>query len=109
MKAIDVSVQKSSGNVYADIGVADAEAMAIKAELVSVLARISEERNYTQAKVAKLTGIPQPKLSAVLRGRFRGVSEDRLMRAITALGSDVSIVVSKPVKGRAAILSVAAA
>jgi predicted XRE-type DNA-binding protein len=80
-------------NVYADLGFENPEDMLIKAELVSRLGRIIEERGLTQEQAAALMGLDQPKVSALLRGRFQGYSLDRIFRLLVALDEDVSIVV----------------
>ena len=89
-----------SGNVYADLGRAAAGALLIKAQLVSKISEILEERGLTQAKAATLLGIPQPKLSSMLRGQFRGLSERKLMDCLTRLGQDVQINVRHAPKTR---------
>ena len=83
-----------SDNVYADLGYAQPEEMRAKAELVFRLAHIIEERGLTQVQAAVLLGIPQPKVSALLRGQFSGFSLDRILRLLIALDNDVSIVVT---------------
>jgi predicted XRE-type DNA-binding protein len=80
-----------SGNVYADLGRAAAGSLLIKAQLVSKISEILEEQGLTQIKAAALLGIPQPKLSNMLRGQFRGLSERKLMDCLTRLGQDVQI------------------
>lgn len=86
---------KSSGNVFADLGMANAEEHMLKAGLVSKLAEVIRALDLSQTAAAKLTGISQPDLSKVLRGRFRDMSADRLIRALIRLGSDVEIDVSR--------------
>lgn len=98
--------QRSSGNVFADLGSADAEEHLVKASLVLKIGRIIEERSLTQTAAAKAMGIDQPKVSAMLAGQFRGYSVERLMRFLVALGQDVEIVV-KPCKQGTAELRVA--
>jgi predicted XRE-type DNA-binding protein len=98
--------EPSSGNVFADLGLADAEEHLIKAGLVVKIGRILRQRELTQAAAAQLMGIDQPKVSAMLAGQFRGYSVERLMRFLVALGHDVEIVV-KPRKRGAAELRVA--
>ena len=98
--------EPSSGNVFADLGLADAEEHLIKAGLVVKISRILQQRELTQAAAAHLMGIDQPKVSAMLAGQFRGYSVERLMRFLVALGHDVEIVV-KPRKRGAAELRVA--
>lgn len=85
--------EQGSRNVYRDLGIPDPESMLIKAQLVSKISEILAERHCTQTRAAELLGIPQPKLSRILRGQFRGVSERKLMECLTRLGRDVEIVV----------------
>ena len=89
-------IEKGSMNVYADLGVADANEMLVKAQLATKIAEIIKLRKLTQTQASLLLGIPQPKLSNMLRGRFRGISEAKMLECMTLLGRDVQIVV-KPV------------
>ncbi|MFN0106413.1 MAG: helix-turn-helix domain-containing protein [Bryobacteraceae bacterium] len=98
--------ETSTGNVFADLGLADASEHLIKAGLVVRIDRIIRQQALTQAAAAQLMGIDQPKVSAMLAGQFRGYSVERLMRFLVALGQDVEIVV-KPRKRGAAELRVA--
>ncbi len=99
-------MEPSSGNVFADLGLADAGEHLIKAGLVLKIDRTIKRRHLTQAAAAQLMGIDQPKVSAMLSGQFRGYSVERLMRFLVALGHDVEIVV-RPRKGGPAQLRVA--
>jgi predicted XRE-type DNA-binding protein len=89
-----IKVQMGSGNVYADLGLPDAEAMLIKAQLVTKIAELIKHKGLTQTQAGHLLGLPQPKVSALLRGNFRGISERRLLDCLTRLGSDVQVVVT---------------
>jgi len=93
-------VAKGSTNVYADLGLSDAAGMQVKAALVGKMAEIMKDRNLTQVQVAGIVGISQPKLSAVLRGQFRGISEAKLIDCMNRLGRDVEIVVRSPSPSR---------
>jgi predicted XRE-type DNA-binding protein len=93
-------VEVGTGNVYADLGFGDADEMLIKAQLVTKIAEIIKRKGFTQTQAAELLGMPQPKLSNLLRGRFRGVSERRLMDCLTKLGRDVQIVVKAAPRSR---------
>ena len=84
---------EGSGNVFADLGVADAEGHLLKAGLVQKLAAVIKERGLSQTAAAKLTGVSQPDLSKVLRGRFREFSSDRLIKALACLDSEIEITV----------------
>ncbi|HME10345.1 MAG TPA: helix-turn-helix transcriptional regulator [Bryobacteraceae bacterium] len=77
--------EPSSGNVFADLGLADAGEHLIKAELVVRIDRIVRQRKLTQAAAARLMGIDQAKISAMLAGQFRGYSVERLMRFLAEL------------------------
>mgnify|MGYP003438783466 CR=1 FL=1 len=66
-------IEKGSGNVYADLGMPDAEEMLVKAQLSTKIAEIIKLRKMTQTQAAQVLGMPQPKLSNMLRGRFRGI------------------------------------
>ena len=95
-----VDVEMGSGNVYADLAYADADEMLIKAQLVTKIAEIIKRKGLTQTQAGELLGMPQPKLSNLLRGQFRGFSERRLMNCLTRLGRDVQIVVKATPRSR---------
>ncbi|HXQ26716.1 MAG TPA: helix-turn-helix transcriptional regulator [Candidatus Acidoferrales bacterium] len=97
----EIPVEKSSGNVYADLGLADSEDMLVKAQIVTKIAEIIEQRQLTQEQAAKILRLTQPKISRLLRGQFRGISERRLLRCLTRLGRDVQIVVKQTPRRRA--------
>ena len=103
-----IEIEKGSTNVYADLGRADADAMLVKAQLASKIADLIKRRRLTQMEAAELFGMPQPKVSAMLNGRFRGISEEKMMRCLLALGQNIQIVVKPARKGKAGSLSVAA-
>ncbi|MFZ3354204.1 MAG: helix-turn-helix transcriptional regulator [Xanthobacteraceae bacterium] len=85
------NVHVGSGNVFADLGLPDAEDMLLKSTIVIELRRLIAQRKLTQTAAAKLIGIGQADLSRILRGQFRGCSEAKLMRMLTAFGQDVEI------------------
>jgi predicted XRE-type DNA-binding protein len=87
----DIPVTPSSGNVFADLGLAEPEEELTKAQLASHLRQILKRRRLTQTAAAALMGIDQPKVSALLNGRLANFSSERLMRLLTALGQDVEI------------------
>jgi len=91
----------SSGNVFADLGLPDSEEHLVKAGLVLKIGKAIRARGMTQAAAAGALGIDQPKVSALLRGQFRGYSVERLMRFLVALGHDVEIVVRPKGRGPA--------
>ena len=92
-----IGVTPSSGNVFADIGVAEPEEALAKAQLASRIREVVRRSRLTQAAAAAVMGIDQPKVSALLNGRLTNFSSERLMRLWTRLGQDVEIVVrTKP-------------
>jgi len=86
-------IEKGSGNVYADLGLPDAEEMLVKAQLATKIGEIIKTRRWTQQHAASVLGMTQPKLSNLLRGQFRGISEDRMMKCLARLGRNVQIVI----------------
>ncbi len=88
---------KSSGNVFADLGLPNPEERLAKAELARQIRAILEARHLTQVQAGAILGIAQPNVSNLLRGRLSGFSVERLMEFLTALGRDVRIVVTPAV------------
>lgn len=86
-------IEESIGNVYEDIHSHDADEMLIKAQLAAKIGEAIKHRRLTQVKVSELTGLPQPKVSALLKGQFRGISESKMLECLARLGRDVRIVV----------------
>jgi len=105
----DVKVERGSGNVFADLGLPDADTHLLKAGLVLRIDGIIRQRRLTQAQAAELLGLSQPDVSRLLRGSFRDYSMERLLRLLTALGRDVEIVIRKPRSKRPGKLTVEAA
>lgn len=103
-----IKFHEGSTNVYADLGRADADEMLVKAQLATKIAALMAQRLLTQIQASRLFGMPQPKVSAMLRGQFRGISEEKMMRCLLALGQHVEIVVRPARKGQVGTLSVAA-
>ena len=93
-------IEKGSGNVYADLGTANSEEMLVKAQLSMKIGEIIKLRKMTQIEAARVLGMPQPKLSNMLRGQFRGISETKMLECLMKLGRDIQIVVKTPTKAR---------
>jgi predicted XRE-type DNA-binding protein len=77
--------------VFADLQVPNPELAVVKAELVQRIREIIAEKKLTQVQAARLLGLDQPKVSALVRGRVEGYSLDRLFRYLNALGHRVEI------------------
>lgn len=89
-----IEVAESSGNVFADLGLPEAEETHAKAEVASRICEIIVERKLSQTRAAVLLGVDQPKVSALMHGRLEGFSSDRLFAFLNALDRDVEIVIS---------------
>ena len=83
----------SGGNVFADLGLADADNHQLKARLVSRIAEVMKKRDLNQVQTATILGIGQPDVSKLLKGHFEKFSAERLMRFLTDLGCAVDIVI----------------
>jgi predicted XRE-type DNA-binding protein len=94
---LENTVTSSSGNVYADLGYENPEEMLLKAHLVMLLSKAIKAKGLNQYQAAEVLGIDQPKVSALVRGQFRGYSLERLFKFLNALDLDVEVnVKSKP-------------
>jgi len=95
----DIDIERSSGCVYADLDYPLDADMQLKASLTSRISKTLADRNLTQTQAAHILGIPQPKLSRILRGQFRGISSGKLLICLNRLGRDVDIVVHDAADG----------
>ncbi len=95
-------IKRGSTNVYADLGYEGADEMLVKAQLATKIGEIISQRQLTQTQAAELLGISQPKLSNMLRGQFRGISETKMIECLTRLGRNVEIVVKAASRSKAA-------
>ena len=86
-----VEVQRSSGNVFADLGLPDADKLKIKSGLVIEIRKAMWQQGLTQQEAAKRMGITQPKVSDMMRGDFSNLSERKLMDCLNRLGYDIEI------------------
>lgn len=86
-----VKFEKSSGNVFADLDLPDAEELFLKAELGFAVFQIIEERKLTQAEAADILGVKQPEISRLKNGKFNHYSVERLLAFLTRLNRDIEI------------------
>ncbi len=100
-----LKVEKSSGNVFADLGLPDAEQELLKAQLTLRIYRLIKARGLTQARAGDILGIKQPHVSALMRNRSGTFSLERLMDFLNALGQDVEITV-RPARSERGEMSV---
>ncbi len=86
-------VQGSSGNVFADLGLRNSPDMLAKAQLAHQICQVIAARGLTQTKASQIMGLDQPKISALMRGKLKGFSAERLFRCLNDLGQEVEIII----------------
>jgi len=92
VRTIDgIEMEMGSDNVFADLGLPDADKLKIKSGLVIEITKAMRKLDLTQKAAAERMGIPQPKLLAMLRGNFTNLSERKLMDCLNRLGYDIEI------------------
>lgn len=92
MKTNQVDVHESGVNIFADLGLPDADTHFLKAQIVAELYRLTTAEKLSQAKAGQRMGISQPEVSRLFKGNFREYSVERLMSFLTAFAQDVEIV-----------------
>lgn len=88
-------VTRSSGNIFADLGLPNPEDRRRKAILASRIGRTIIARGLTQSAAAKIARVAQPDLSKMIRGQVSGFSLGKLFDVLVALGNDVRVVVKE--------------
>jgi predicted XRE-type DNA-binding protein len=101
-------VTEGSGNVFADLGLPNAEQELLKAQLTLQIYTILKEKGMTQVETAEILGVQQPQVSLLMRNRAGNFSVGRLMEFLTALRQDVEITV-RPTRKQHGALSVVSA
>src|SRR6266567_8365315 len=91
---------RSSGNVFADLGLPKPDDLLAKADLTAKIIGEIQRRRLTQSQAASLLGIDQPKVSALKQGKLSGFSIERLMRLLLVLGRDIEIAVKTKPRSR---------
>ena len=102
-----LEVEMSSGNVFADLGLRDAEKLKIKSGLVIQIIKVVRRLGLSQEEAGRRMGLPQPKVSGLFRGDFANVSERKLMNCLNRLGYDIEIK-AKPAAKRVGHVKLAA-
>ena len=105
----DNAITRGTGNVFADLGLPDPSERQTKTRLAMALNRIIKDQHLKQVDAARLLGVPQPKVSALVNYRLDGFSVEKLMDFIVALGRDVEIVVRPKRDASARVLVLEAA
>lgn len=90
-KTEGIEIEPSSGNVFADLGLPDAEKLKTRSGLVIEITRAVRRLGLSQEEAGRRMGIPQPKMSGMMRGDFSNLSERKLMECLNRLGQDIEI------------------
>ena len=88
-----IEVTSGSGNVFADLGLPDADKLKVKSGLMIEITKAVRRLDLTQEEAGRCMGLPQPKVSSLLRGDFTNLSERKLMACLNKLGYDIEITV----------------
>lgn len=96
------AITRGTGNVFADLGYADADERQTKLRLAHAINGVLARRRLTQAAAADRLKVSQPKVSALANYKLDGFSVERLMTFLTALDQDVEIVIKNKPRSRAA-------
>jgi predicted XRE-type DNA-binding protein len=102
-KTTRIKVERSSGNVFADLGFPNPELERFKATLMLHIHRIITARKLTQVEARKVLGIRQANVSRLMHGSTGSFSVERLIEFLSALGHDVEVVVTPTRKKRGAL------
>ena len=94
----NVEVEMSSGNVFADLGLPDADKLKIKSGLAIAITKAVRNLGLSQGEAGRRMGLPQPKVSGLFHGDFTNVSERKLMDCLNRLGYDIEIKVKPAAK-----------
>lgn len=94
------AVFKSSGNVFVDLGLKNAQERQTKVRLAFALNQVIQKRQLSQVDAAKALSINQPKISALLNYKLDGFSVERLMQFLNAVDQDIEIVIRKKPRSR---------
>jgi predicted XRE-type DNA-binding protein len=95
-----VEIIDSTGNVFSDLGLPSTDEDMIKVALARAFTNVVRKMDITQVETAKIIGTNQGEVSKILSGRLRGLSVDRLIRMLAALGRDIDISIAAPRRNR---------
>jgi predicted XRE-type DNA-binding protein len=92
--------ERGSGNVFADLGLDDADELFARSQLGFQVWKILKARNLKQREIADLLGIKQPEVSHLMNGEFSRFSEGKLMNFLKRLDREVVIQINAVSEGR---------
>lgn len=94
VKSTEETFVRGSGNVFADLGLADADELAVKSDLMHAIATEIKRRRLTQTEASSVTSLDQADISRISSGKLKYFSRDRLIDVLRRMGNDVEIVVT---------------
>lgn len=109
LKDAEVMVHDSAGNVFVDLGLPSTPKDLLKVAIAREITNTLLKKKLTQVDAAKLIGIDQAKVSALMRGRLKGFSVERLINILVMLGRDVNINIPQVYKDEPGTIQVNAA
>jgi len=98
-KLPEIEFEIGSDNIFADLGLDNADDLYTRAALGVQVMRIFQKRRYTQKQAAEFLGIKQPEVSAIMRAKFARFSQERLIGFLNKLNQKVTIQISRHEKG----------
>jgi predicted XRE-type DNA-binding protein len=90
-EAQGISFEESSGNVFADLGLEDADELFIRGKIGIQVLRILKQRNLKQREISQPLGIPQPEVSHLMMGEFQRFSEGKLLIFLKILDTEINL------------------
>lgn len=95
----EIEMYEGSGNIYADLGLEDADELLIRSQIGFLVFKILEGRKLKQSEIADVLGIKQPDVSHLMNGHFSRFTTDKLLDFLKRLNQKVTIHISSHHKG----------
>ena len=89
-----IEFEKGSTNVFADLGLEEAEELFTRAQIGFHVYQILKEKQLKQREIASLLGISQPDVSHLMNGHFSRFTTDKLLDFLKRLNMKVTIQIS---------------
>ena len=105
-KADELTFERGSGNVFADLGLESADELLVKADLAIAIKKEIRARGWTQMEAAERTGLTQSDVSRIGKIMTDGFSQERMQNALRRLGMDVEIRINRRADGGPGTLKV---
>lgn len=91
----EIECYEGSGNVFADIGLKDADELFARAQIGVEVLKILKDRKLKQREIGALLGIKQTEVSHLVNGRFSRFSEGKLLGFLKKLDRKVMLVINQ--------------